>query len=261
MKRRSPERDLRGQTVLIARPAGAGASLAGAARERGARAFTLPTASLRPTADPAAARAGLRALRRAHAVVFTSAPAVRFAWRVAPALRLSRALPVLGVGPATARALRRHGVVAQAPASRYDSEGLLEHPILRGPRGATVAVVTAPDGRGLLQAALRARGFALREVHTYRRVPPRINARHRRMLRACEPSAVLLVSSADAVTALATLLDADDFRRLTRLRAVAASARVAAALRDAGFRRLRVARSALGADLLDALAGFRTKVD
>jgi uroporphyrinogen-III synthase len=249
--RRTVRRDLRGQQVLVARPAGRAAALVRAARARGARAFAIPTASLRVTADPAAARAGLAALRDAAAIVFTSSAAVRHAWALAPRLRVPRALPVLGVGPATVKALRRRGVAAQAPAGRYDSEGLLAHPALRAPRGATVAVVTAPDGRGLLQGALRARGLVVREVHVYRRVVPRLDARHHAALRACGSDAVLLVSSADAVTALAALLDRAAFGRLARGRAVAASERVAATLRAAGFRRVRVARSALGADLLE----------
>lgn len=237
---------LAGRVVVITRPAGTAAPLARQVRRHGGEPLALPGLSLRGVDDARAAAVALREALRDELLVFTSPAAVRFAARLAP---LRTRATVLAVGQGTARALHRHGITALAP-ERQDSEGLLAHPSLRDLRGRRVALIGAPGGRGLLREQLAARGAALRELHVYRRVAPRLSRRHVAAVEALPRSARVLLSSAEALDNLRAQLPPHAWDRLRTALAVASSERLAEAARTAGFARVRVAVSALAADLL-----------
>ncbi|MEI7036700.1 uroporphyrinogen-III synthase [Fulvimonas yonginensis] len=249
MSRVANNQDLQGRVIVITRPAGTAAAFARQVRRRGGVPLLLPGLALRPAQDAAAVRASLRAALREDALLlFTSPAAVRFAAALLP-LR-TRAV-VLAVGQGTAAALRRHGLAAAAPA-RQDSEGLLDLPVLREVRGRGVALIGAPGGRGLLQQRLAEHGARLREVGVYRRVAPRLDRRHVEAVARLPAGARVLLSSAQALAQLQQCLPPAAWKRLCTATAVASSERLAAAARAAGFRRVRLAASALPADLLAA---------
>ncbi|NII73548.1 uroporphyrinogen-III synthase [Dyella sp. SG562] len=243
-------RSLAGRAVVITRPAGTAAALARQVRALGGEPLSLPGLSLRGAEDARGATAALRAALRDEVLVFTSPAAVRFAARLAP---LRTRATVLAVGQGTARALRRHGIAAIAP-QRQDSEGLLDQPALQDLRGRRVALIGAPGGRGLLREQFAARGAQLRELHVYRRVAPRLLRRHVDAVAALPRSARVLLSSAEALDNLRALLPPAAWSRLCAATAIASSERLAAAARAAGFARVRIAASAMAADLLAAAA-------
>lgn len=244
--------------VVITRPVGAGAALARRIRALGGVPLRLPGSSLRAAPDAAAARAALVAALRGDALVFASPAAVRFAARLAP-LRPVRTTRVLAVGQATARALARHGVRDVGVPQRQDSEGLLGLAPLDAPRGCAVALIGAAGGRGLLQRRLAARGATLREVEVYQRGPARLDARHLQPLATARDPLYLLLSSTEALNHLRAALPSSAWAHLLRATAVVSSERLAAATRAAGFVRVRVAASALAADLLAAAAAAHAR--
>lgn len=236
--------------MLITRPVGQGRTLARRVRAAGGRPILLPGVALR--AEPASVRTDLRMALADDVAIFISPAAVRFAARLMP-LRGSARIACVGAG--TARVLARHGVdEVIVPSATQDSTGLLAHPALLDVRGRTVAVIGAPGGRGTLQRHLRERGAKLREVRVYRRVPARLDQRHRDALRRMRGDAHVLLSSAETLRCLQAALAGEDWRRLLTARAVVSSERIAAAARRAGFERVSVAGSALGADLLKRAA-------
>jgi uroporphyrinogen-III synthase len=239
---------LGGRTLVITRPAGTATALARRVRALGGVPLLLPGLSLRAADDAQAARAALRAALRDDLLLFTSPAAVRFAAALLP---LRTRATVLAVGGGTAHALRRHGLAALAP-GRQDSEGLLVLPVLQHLHGRRVALVGAPGGRGLLREQLVARGARLREVHVYRRVPPRLDRRHLDPAMRLSIDACVLLSSAEALRNLQAILPPPAWVRLCAAVAVASSERLAALARGAGFARVHVAASARSADLLVA---------
>jgi uroporphyrinogen-III synthase len=245
---------VRALRVLVARPVGRGAAMLRGLRAAGFDAAGLPTARIVPAPDPRAARKALDAARNAAAIVYGSPNAVRAAYALQPRLRAGPATAVLGMGPATVKALARRGCAAQAPARRYDSEGLLAHPAVaaQAVRGRRVLLVGAPGGRGLVAKALARRGAQVVVAEVYARVLPRWDRRHRAAL-AAPGACVLVVSSVESVAALSRLAAPQEWARLRAARAIASSPRVAGALRAAGFRRIRCAASALAADLVAAV--------
>ena len=92
---------------------------------------------------------------------------------------------VLAVGQGTARALRRHGIASRWPRRGRTARGCSGMPGLQDLRGRQVALIGAAGGRGLLREHLPRAVRSLREVHVYRRVPPRLDRRHITALPSC----------------------------------------------------------------------------
>lgn len=243
-------RRLGGCFVVITRPAGTGTELARQVRALGGVPLLLPGLSLRGVDAPAQARAQWRAAQADDVLIFTSPAAVRYALALAP-LQPGQAA-VVAIGRGTARALQRHGISAQVPNARQDSEGVLALPPLQQARGRRVAVITAPGGRGLLQQQLVAQGATLREVHVYQRTASRLNRRHAEAVLQLPAGACVLLSSAEAIGNLKQQLPHQAWERLCQATAVVSSERIGAAARAAGFTHLYEAASAVQADLLAA---------
>lgn len=248
---------LAGCTVVITRPAGTGTPLAKKVRALGGTPLLLPGLSLRGSSDASHARAQWQEAQGDDVLIFTSPAAVRYAFALSPLTKTHGDVVAVGLG--TARALQRHGIHAQVPASRQDSEGMLALPSLEHPAGRRVALVTAPGGRGLLQQQLAERGAILREVHVYQRNAPRLTRRHEEALLRMSPEACVLLSSIEALQHLQRQLPVTAWERLRQATAVVSSERIEAAARAAGFARIRRASSANQGDLLAGACAVRSR--
>lgn len=245
--------DLHGRQVVITRPVGGATALARQVRRRGGRVLRLPALALRAV-EPELARTALGRALQAEVWIFTSPAAVRLAARLLP---LPPRGPAIAVGTATAAALRRAGVKAPLVPDQQDSEGVLALPHWQERLHASVALIGAAGGRGLLQQALRARGIEVFEAHLYQRVGARLDRRHTQALASLESDALVLWSSATALQQLHDRLPAPLWQRLNDAIAVVSSSRLHDAAAQAGFGRIVQARSALARDLLDAAAQAR----
>lgn len=241
---------LQGATVVLTRPVGEAGALAAAVRRRGGRALALATVRLVAAPADTALADALAAVAGCDVAVFVSVPAVRHAFAAGLARTAVRC--AVAVGAATARALARHGIDAQRPAGRADSEGVLALPVLAAAR--RVALVGAPGGRGLIEESLRARGVTVVRVDVYARAPCVPAATALRRLDALHVPPLVLLSSSATLAALEPALGPARWARLARGTWVVPGARIAAAARAHGIDRIVIARSALAADLLDAAA-------
>lgn len=251
---RSNDDALAGTTVVVTRPAGTARSLLTAIRRHGGTALTLPGLALRAPDDAAVAARALLAACDADGWIFVSPAAVRFAFRLWPALRLGRHATAFGVGAGTLRALARHGIRSVAPYTRSDSEGLLALPQLAAVQGRRFVLVGAPGGRDLIAPTLRARGARVEPIHVYARGRPRLTRRHFAALAAAADPVVTLLSSGEALEHLVALLPPAVLERLRHGSLVVSSTRLAAAAQGHGFGSVHVAASAASADLLAAAA-------
>ena len=238
--------------VLSLRPRGQHAGLRAAAARSGARTLALSPFAIEAGDDPTTRRALAHALA-ADIVLYTSPNAVAAAAALR-SLKPRRGQVVLVVGSGTRRALRRHGVDAGAP-SRMDSEGLLAMPELAEVGGRRIGLVTGSGGRGMLAPALRARGAEVLRADVYARLPlsPAPAALEKLRAALADPAHVLLaLGSGEALQALLAGLPEALRKPFARIAVVAASARLADAARDAGFRRVAIASDARSASLLRA---------
>lgn len=240
-----PTPSLAGWTVVSLRPQNRHDALRRAAAAQGARMFAASPFRLRATGDRAALDAALACPIR----IVSSPEAVRFAAALRP-LRGSW----WAVGQGTARALRAAGATRIEIAEPQNADGLLALPSLRDLRGQAVGLVTAPDGRGLMERELPARGARLHVAHVYVREPVPLAPARLQALAALGPRAALLVSSQSAFGQFWRQLD-EKTRAVWRGRpCIASSARLLQYLRQQGFRQLAQAESTHPPAMLAALA-------
>ncbi len=234
-------------TLWSLRPAGEHAGLRRVAQGAGFRLRVLPLQRL--VARPASS--ALSAACAASVCIVTSPAAVRFAARQGG---LRSAHRVVAVGAGTAAALHATGVAEVAVPARMDSEGVLALPELESIEGRAVGLVTAPNGRGLLEQGLLARGARLVRADVYARWPLHGGARSLAAL-ADDDHALLLVTSAEALGLLVSRLGRLAPARSTALcrhRVIAGSARLAEQARRAGFPDVIEAAGPTPAALVDA---------
>ena len=250
---RVPGHRLQGCHVVSLRPVGDHEALRRAAAREGARLLALSPWRIKPR-DDATTRASLRRALQAPRIVFTSPSAVRAALALQP-LRIRRGQLWCAVGDGTALALRRAGIARVESPRRMDSEGLLDLPVLAHVRGTGVGLVTAPGGRDRIAAGLLRRGARILRADVYARIPIAPSAAAQARLRALRRRPWLALSSGQALHQILAQLPATARERLLRARVAAASDRLAALAREAGFEDIRVAASARPRDLIAAMAG------
>ena len=243
---------LAGCYVISLRPAGQHAALRRAAAARGARLLALSPWRIAINED-AATRDRVRDALACGTVITTSPNAVSAAAALRPLC--ARGEPQwLAVGEGTAHALARAGIARAAVPARMDSEGLLALPALQDLRDRDVGLLTAPGGRGLIEAELQRRGARVVRADVYARVPITIPDRSIAALRRLGAQAWLALSSGEALACVLAQLPADAAATLRRARVAAASARLADVARGHGFGEVVLAGSARPRDLVAAMA-------
>ena len=243
MKSSAGSGPLQGWQVLVLRPARESAALRKAVGALGGRLHCVAPWRIRPLAAQAEQ---LRSALDAALWVVTSPNAVRCAAAMQPLARFAGL--ALAVGPGTASALRRAGVIrVDHPADRHDSEGLLDMPALQQARA--LVLLTGEGGRGLLGRSLAERGTQVERVEVYRREPTRWGEAKLRGIAALASPRALLLGSVEALASGGQPLAS----ALRGFAVVAASQRVARAAADAGLDVVAVAASAAPTALLAAL--------
>lgn len=227
-------------TLVSLRPRGQHAAMRRAVHALGGQLLGLSPWALRARTDTATRSALTRSLQ-ADRVVFTSPSAAHAAARLA-ALAAPHPGQWLAVGAGTAAALRSHGARDVVAPERMDSEGLLGLPELAQLQGRSVALITAPGGRGLIAPALEARGAQLHRVDVYTRTPLAPAPRALQRLRQQPTPWVLALSSAEALAWAVAQLPADVLARLRGSVVVAASERLARLAESDGFARIHLAQ-------------------
>jgi uroporphyrinogen III methyltransferase/synthase len=209
---RAPDRPLAGRTVVVTRPRDQAVSLTAPLEDLGAEVLVVPAIRVEPRPLDEEVAAVLRELASYRLVVFTSANAVRvFAGYLARGAGdggMPAGTVVAAVGPATVRALEKHGLACHLVPDEYVAEGLAGS--LEGAAaaqaGARVLVPCARDARDVLPEALRARGAAVDVLHIYDTVAAGELAEPAERVEAAD---YITFTSGSTVRRLAGLLDAE----------------------------------------------------
>lgn len=211
-------RPLFGKRVLVTRTKAQAAGTARMLRERGAEPVVAPAIELAPPPDPARFERAVAELSRYDVVAFTSANAVDALFDALAAKRKDArafgAAKVASIGPGTAAALERRGLVPDLIAREYRGEGLADAilealgPSTGAPR--RVLLPRALVAREALPEALRAAGLEVDVVAAYE---TRAASRERRDELAAELAAgridAVLFTSSSTVTHLCEALGDD----------------------------------------------------
>ncbi len=173
-------RPLWGRTVVVTRAREQASGLVEALQNLGARVIQCPTIRVASLEDYTALESALRDLHSFDWVVFSSSNGVESCWAKMRALGLdARSFSdarLAAIGPATAEALQRRGLVADFVPESSISEDVAAGLLERGAGGQRVLVVRALEGREALEAALQAGGTQVTVAPCYRTAPDNSNA-------------------------------------------------------------------------------------
>lgn len=166
---------LRGRRILVTRAREQASVLSTLIRDEGGEPVELPTIRIRPPDDWTAVDAAMDGWGRFDWVAFTSVNGVEIWMRRAAERELEArsfgAARIAAIGPATARALRAHGLRANLVPPRYVAESLLDELLRAGVRGKRVLLPRAAEARKLLAEGLRGAGAEVVEVALYDTLP------------------------------------------------------------------------------------------
>jgi uroporphyrinogen III methyltransferase/synthase len=160
--------------VVVTRARAQASGLAATLRELGAEVVELPAIRIEPLLGSEAVRDAVADLHSYALVVLTSPNGVRLLFEaMAGQGRDARALAnatVAAIGPGTARALARHGVIADLIPESYVAEALVETLTSVDVRDRPVLVARAAEARDVIPEALADRGARVDVVPLYETV-------------------------------------------------------------------------------------------
>ncbi|HEX8835108.1 MAG TPA: uroporphyrinogen-III C-methyltransferase, partial [Abditibacteriaceae bacterium] len=195
-------KQLAGQSVVVTRAREQASSLVEILREKGARVIQCPTIRIEdlPDKELAALDEAIGNLSSFNWVVFTSTNGVEKFWgrlqKHGLDARAFSGAKIAAIGPATADALAKRGLIADLLPDSSISEDVARGLLEQGAAGQGVLVVRAVEGREVLEETLREGGANVTVARCYRNVPDASQAQNvRAMLQAGEISWVTFSSS------------------------------------------------------------------
>ncbi|RYG70927.1 uroporphyrinogen-III C-methyltransferase [bacterium] len=168
-------RPLWGQTVIVTRAREQASSLVEGLRKLGAKVVQCPTIRVEPLESTPILDEEIPLLMRNNWVVFTSTNGVEQFFKKLDSLKLDARVfgpaCVAAIGPATASALQKRGIICdylpESSISENVAAGLLE----RGAANGRTLVIRAQEGREVLEQKLRESGATVTVAPLYRTLP------------------------------------------------------------------------------------------
>ena len=250
-----------GARVLVTRPEGSEGTLVTMLRDRGAEPICAPAIVIAPPVDRAPLDRAVRALGDYDWIALTSANGVRALFAALQAASLdARAFGrarVLAIGPATAAALRDHGVRADLVPAEFRGEVAAAALIATGDlHGRRILLPRAEVARDALPDALRAAGAQVDVVTAYRNVAPDAHAQARIASLIREGAVdVVTFTAPSTVREVLAVLGENGAHELARLRVASIGPVTTEAARKAGVRVDVTARDYTAEGLAVALEG------
>ena len=169
------QKPLLGRSVVVTRAREQASGLAAQLADLGAEVIQFPTIDIKPLEDYSSVDAAVRNLGAYDWLIFTSANGVKCFWeRLEAQVRDARALyglQVAAIGPATAQAVRTHGIAPDFVPEAYIAESVAEGLIGLGMDGKKVLLPRAREAREVLPEELRKAGAQVDVLPVYETVP------------------------------------------------------------------------------------------
>ena len=168
------QKPLLGRSVVVTRAREQASGLAAQLADLGAEVIQFPTIDIKPLEDYSSVDAAVRNLGAYDWLIFTSANGVKCFWERLEAQGLdARALYGLQVAaiPATAQAVRSHGIAPDFVPEAYIAESVAEGLIGLGMDGKKVLLPRAREAREVLPEELRKAGAQVDVLPVYETVP------------------------------------------------------------------------------------------
>jgi len=169
------KKPLSGKRILVTRPRSQQVDLAEAIEKYGGEVFSFPAVKILPPESYTPLDRACRSIEKYDMVIFTSVNGVAsFFSRLRVCGRDSRALNgcrVVAMGPGTAGALRKQGIIPDIVPGEYCAEGIIERLRREEVRDLKILLPRAQVARGLLPEFLKNEGAGVEVVAAYRTVP------------------------------------------------------------------------------------------
>jgi len=166
--------DLKGLRIVVTRPRKQADDFARRLLERGAEVVCIPVIRIEPVEDPSELDRALLQLETYDWLIVTSVNGVEAVWERFTQLKITPTfdtVQVAAIGPKTAAALERRGVVPTYVPDEYIAEAIL--PGLGEPDGRKFLLTRADLARPALAIALRDAGGTVDDLVSYRTVAER----------------------------------------------------------------------------------------
>jgi uroporphyrinogen III methyltransferase/synthase len=218
-------RPLWGKTVVVTRSRDQASRLVAALSAAGARCLEVPTIEIAPPVDFAPLDAALQHLNRYDWLIFTSANGVTAfidrLYHMGLDVRALGRAQIAVIGPATAEALEKYGLMADVVPKTFQAEGLLEVLTPRLMGGTRMLLARAEQARDVLPEGLAELGMAVDVVPVYRAVPPESVPQEAAGVLQDGRVDILTFTSSATVHNFAGLVGQEKFRSLAASRVVA----------------------------------------
>lgn len=169
------QKPLLGKSVVVTRAREQASDIAALLEAQGAEVIQFPTIRIAPLDDFDAVDSTAKNLSAYDWVIFTSVNGVRAFWERLRTCRLdSRAFgscKLAAIGPATADALRGHGLEPDFVPAAYVAESIAEGLVGLGMSGKKILLARAAEAREVLPQRLREAGATVDILPVYRTVP------------------------------------------------------------------------------------------
>ncbi|MET0557834.1 MAG: uroporphyrinogen-III C-methyltransferase [Solirubrobacterales bacterium] len=167
-------RPLHGRRVVVTRARAQASGLAARLRDLGAETVELPAIRIEPRIETEEVRRAIAEIGDYALICLTSPNGVRLLFKTLDEngndARALAGATVAAIGPGTARALAKHGIVADVVPERFVAEALVEALVEVDVAGKRVLVARAAEARDVLPDALRERGAEVDVVALYETV-------------------------------------------------------------------------------------------
>ncbi len=256
------EQTLCTQRVLVTRPAHQASNLINLLRSQGATPVALPLLEIQPVTeqDPAyhPLKSQIMDLDLFHKVIFISPNAARLGceWIDLYWPQLPIAIDWLAVGKQSAQQLSNFGIDAYHNPLGYDSEALLQAPMLQDVQDQKILIMRGQGGRETLAETLKARGAEVSYAELYQRCCPTYNSETISQAFTPQPDSILISSGAgiDNLMQLSQQHTAElSTDSLLSCHLVVPSERVRKLAETAGFKRITLAPGPDDEAMLQAL--------
>ncbi len=219
-------------SVLVTRPAHQAEDFCRLIEDASGRAIRFPVIAIEAIESNLTQDQQPAAIDQYNIVIFISANAVQYALPRWPN-GLPANLVVAAIGNKTAASLRSHGITVDVlPKQGFNTESLLESPLLHSVEGKQIAIIRGVGGRLLLADTLRQRGAKVTYIEVYQRVLPKQRLCSVNIDLNCD---IIALTSQQGLRNLITLCDNKDWLFNTAL--ASNSQRTARLARELGFTR------------------------
>ncbi|MEM7303905.1 MAG: uroporphyrinogen-III synthase [Pseudomonadota bacterium] len=236
-------------SIMLTRPVDQSLSMQQKLNQLGARTILFPCLQIKPVEYDTTKIS----VSNIDTFIFISPNAVNYGFQALPELTDAQVAnkPFAAIGQSTAQALLEKGVTRViTPAEQFDSEGLLETPLLQNVQNQSIMIIKGIGGRPYLMETLRQRGADVSCIDVYERKLPenpdlQVLSAH---------IDLILFSSSQSAENFLALLPAEQTNQLFNCQTIVGHPKIGQKVSSLGFKKLPIiAASPLEDDLIEAI--------